>query len=244
MKRLLKSFKTELRLNESQKDKIRRSLGICRFLANQYIARNIWLYRLYRRGILDEKQRRFVTANDFDKYVNHTLKKKFPWIDQCGSKARKKVLVNAEQAFRRFFKGQAHFPRFKRKNQQNVKLYFPKNNKGDWTIWRHKIQVPTIGKVRLKEFGYLPQGVTIKNGHVSWACLLGMSPMKRAVTTSRSQLRLRRRAAITTTWKHRTIRRRMASVWTLVSNRLPSSAMAGFLRISICLPEPDGSRSG
>ena len=115
MKRLLKSFKTELRLTESQKDKVRRSLGICRFLANQYIARNIWLYRLYRRGVLDEKQRRFVTANDFDKYVNHVLKKKFPWIDQCGSKARKKILVNAEQAFRRFFKGQAHFPRFKRR---------------------------------------------------------------------------------------------------------------------------------
>ena len=91
-------------------DKVRRSLGICRFLANQYIARNIWLYRLYRlyqRGILDEKQPHFVTANDFDKYVNHVLKKKFLWIDQCGSKARKKVLVNAEQAFRRFFKGQA-----------------------------------------------------------------------------------------------------------------------------------------
>ena len=55
-----------------------------------------------------------------------------------------------------------------RKNQQNVKLYFPKNNKGDWTIWRHKIQIPTIGKARLKEFGYLPQGVTIKNGYVSY----------------------------------------------------------------------------
>ena len=131
MRNLLKAFKTELRLTERQKDKVRRSLGICRFLANQYIARSIWLYRLYQRGILDEKQPHFVTANDFDKYVNHTLKKKFPWIDQCGSKARKKILVNAEQAFRRFFKGQAHFPRFKRKNQQNVKLYFPKNNKGD-----------------------------------------------------------------------------------------------------------------
>ena len=168
MRNLLKAFKTELRLTEGQKDKVRRSLGICRFLANQYIARNIWLCRLYQRGVLDEKQRRFVTANDFDKYVNHVLKKKFLWIDQCGSKARKKILVNAEQAFRRFFKGQAHFPRFKRKNQQNVKLYFPKNNKGDWTIWRYKIQIPTIGKVRLKEFGYLPQGVIVKNGHVSY----------------------------------------------------------------------------
>ena len=37
---MLKAFKTELRLTERQKDKVRRSLGICRFLANQYIARN------------------------------------------------------------------------------------------------------------------------------------------------------------------------------------------------------------
>ena len=80
MRNLLKAFKTELRLTERQKDKVRRSLGICRFLANQYIARNIWLYRLYQRGVLDEKQRRFVTANDFDKYVNHVLKKKLLWI--------------------------------------------------------------------------------------------------------------------------------------------------------------------
>ncbi|WP_295712014.1 helix-turn-helix domain-containing protein [uncultured Mitsuokella sp.] len=81
MKPLLKSFKTELRLTESQKDKVRRSLGICRFLANQYIARNIWLYRLYQRGVLEEKQPHFVTANDFDKYVNYRLKKRSPWID-------------------------------------------------------------------------------------------------------------------------------------------------------------------
>lgn len=43
MRNLLKAFKTELRLTERQKDKVRRSLGICRFLANQYIARNIWV---------------------------------------------------------------------------------------------------------------------------------------------------------------------------------------------------------
>ena len=86
MKPLLKSFKTELRLTESQKDKVRRSLGICRFLANQYIARNIWLYRLYQRGVLEEKQPHFVTANDFDKYVNHILKKKFEASSVCVEK--------------------------------------------------------------------------------------------------------------------------------------------------------------
>lgn len=168
MRKLLKAFKTEIRPTKTQIEKIHQSIGICRFLYNQYIARNIWLYRLYQRGILDEHQRHFVPANDFDKYVNHTLKKQFPWINQCGSKARKKAIVNAETAFKRFFAGKSGFPRFKKKSRQDVKLYFPKNNVGDWKIWRHKIQIPTLKAVRLKEYGYLPQGVKIKNGYISY----------------------------------------------------------------------------
>ncbi|WP_304153980.1 transposase [Megamonas hypermegale] len=89
-------------------------------------------------------------------------------MNECGSKARKKVLVNAETAFKKFWKGLADFPRFKKKSNQDVKLYFPKNNKGDWKIWRHKLMIPTLKQVRLKEFGYLPVGATVINGTVSY----------------------------------------------------------------------------
>ena len=165
---MLKAFKTEIAPTEGQKTKIIRSIGVARFLYNQYIAYNLRLYKMYQRGILDEKQKRFVTANDFDKYVNHKLKKELPWIAQCGSKARKKALVNAEQAFRRFFSGTSGFPNFKKKANQDVKLYFPKNNNGDWIIWRHKLMIPTLKQVRLKEFGYLPVGAKVTNGTVSY----------------------------------------------------------------------------
>lgn len=123
---------------------------------------------MYQRGLLDSRQKHFVTAKDFDKYVNHNLKIRLPWIDECGSKARKKALVNAETAFRKFFDGKAGFPRFKRKANQDVKLYFPKNNKGDWKIYRNKLMIPTLKKVRLKEFGYLPAGAKVINGTVSY----------------------------------------------------------------------------
>ena len=43
-----------------------------------------------------------------------------------------------------------------------------KNNKGDWTIWRHKLMIPTLKQVRLKEFGYLPVGAKVTNGTVSY----------------------------------------------------------------------------
>ena len=167
MKILLKAFKTEIAPSKEQKEKIIRSIGIARFLYNQYIAYNKKLYKMYQRGLLDSRQKHFVTAKDFDKYVNHNLKIKLPWIDKCGSKARKKALVNAENAFKRFFDGLAGFPRFKKKSNQDVKLYFPKNNKGDWRIWRHKLMIPTLKQVRLKEFGYLPVGAKVINGTVS-----------------------------------------------------------------------------
>lgn len=163
---MLKAFKTEIAPSKEQK-KIIRSIGIARFLYNQYIAYNKKLYKMYQRGLLDSRQKHFVTARDFDKYVNHNLKIKLPWIDECGSKARKKALVNAEIAFKRFFDGLAGFPRFKKKSNQGMKLYFPKNNKGDWRIWRHKLMIPTLKQVRLKESGYLPVGAKVINGTVS-----------------------------------------------------------------------------
>lgn len=169
MKKLLKAFKTEIAPTREQKEKIIRSIGIARFIYNQYIAYNKRLYKMYQRGLLDSHQKHFVTANDFDKYVNHKLKIEFPWINECGSKARKRSLVNAESAFKRFFNGLSGFPKFKKKSRQNVKLYFPKNNMGDWTIWRHKLMIPTLKQVRLKEFGYLPVGAKVTNGTVSYA---------------------------------------------------------------------------
>ena len=123
---MLRAFKTEINPTEEQKQKIIRSIGIARFLYNQYIAYNIRRYKMYQRGMLDDSQKSFVSGYDFDKYINNKLKKDFPWIVECGSKARKKAIMNAEKAFKLFFQGKSKFPRFKKKSRQGVKIYFPK----------------------------------------------------------------------------------------------------------------------
>ena len=43
-----------------------------------------------------------------------------------------------------------------------MKCYFPKNNKTDWTVERHRVKVPTIGWIRLKEYGYISKNTTVK----------------------------------------------------------------------------------
>ena len=48
-----------------------------------------------------------------------------------------------------------------------MNIYLIKNNKTDWTLERHRVKIPTLGWVRLKEFGYLPINSIVKSGTVS-----------------------------------------------------------------------------
>ena len=158
---MLKAYKTEILPNQKQALKIRQTLGICRYLYNLYLASNFKVYETLGSGF-------FVTAYTFDKYVNHVVKKELSWIDDCGAKARKQAICNAERAFKNFMQGKTNRPKFKKKRQQKVKAYFPKNAKGDWIIWRYKLQVPTIGAVQLKEKGYLPTKAKVRSGTISY----------------------------------------------------------------------------
>lgn len=150
---MLRAYKTELNPTPNQRLKILQAMGVCRFLYNHFLALN---FDRYREG------KSFLSGYDFDKYVNHELALEFPWIKKtCGSKARKKSIMNAYTAFKRYFQGIAKRPRFKKKQQQNVGVYFPKNNATDLTVERHRIKVPTMGWIRLKEYGYIPSNVKV-----------------------------------------------------------------------------------
>ena len=73
-------------------------------------------------------------------------------------------------AFKRFFNGVSGFPKFKRKGKSDVKMYFVKNNASDCLCERHRIKIPTLGWVRLKEKGYIPvskDGYHVRSGTVS-----------------------------------------------------------------------------
>lgn len=146
-------------------------MGVCRWLYNQYLFKNNELYTLFKNGKIT-KDKAFISANNFDKYINNEIKilDEYKWINNCGSKARKKAIQNAETSYKRFFKGISNFPKFKKKNKQNIGLYFPKNNKTDWKVERHRINIPTLKWVRIKEYGYIPINSKIINGTVSKKC--------------------------------------------------------------------------
>jgi len=54
------------------------------------------------------------------------------------------------------------------KKKKDLKAYFPKNNKTDWTVERHRIKIPTLGFVQLKEKGYIPTNKKTTSGTISY----------------------------------------------------------------------------
>lgn len=155
---MLISYKTEINPTSSQIDKINKTLGVCRFLYNTYISKNIKAYK---------NNNSFITGYDFNKYVNHMIIPNNLWIRDAYSKARMKAIMNAETAFKNFFKGKSKFPKFKKKNKSHNSFYFVKNNKTDCIVQRHRIKIPSLGFVRLKEKGYIPVDKIIKSGCIT-----------------------------------------------------------------------------
>ncbi|HFD2029468.1 TPA: RNA-guided endonuclease InsQ/TnpB family protein [Clostridium perfringens] len=156
-----KAYKIEINPTDEQKSKIHRTIGVLRFVYNFYIAYNKEIY---------EREGKFVSGMDFSKWLNNEYipnNQEMKWIKEVSSKATKQAIMNGDKAFRDFFKKAKGFPRFKKKKNQDVKAYFPKNNKTDWTIERHRVKIPTLGWVRLKEFGYIPINSIVKSGTVS-----------------------------------------------------------------------------
>ena len=161
MKKLKRAYKIEINPTDDQKSKIHQTIGVSRFIYNFYIAHNKEIY---------EREGKFVSGMDFSKWLNNEYipnNQDKKWIKEVSSKATKQAIMNGDKAFRDFFKKAKGFPRFKKKKNQDVKAYFPKNNKTDWTIERHRVKIPTLGWIRLKEFGYIPVNSIVKSGTVS-----------------------------------------------------------------------------
>lgn len=157
----MRTYKTEIKPTEEQKRIIQQTIGVCRYIYNFYIAHNKEVY---------VRENRFVQGMEFSKWLNNDFipnNQEYVWIKSVSSKAVKQSIMNAEKAFKRFFKKQAEFPRFKKKGRSNVKAYFPQNNKTDWIVERHRVKIPTIGFVRLKEKNYIPIDAKVKSGTIS-----------------------------------------------------------------------------
>ena len=88
---MLKAYKTEIKPTVEQKNKIKRTIGVCRFVYNFYISYNQEQY---------EQGNRFVSGKDFSKYLNNIFLPNNPshsWIREVSSKSVKQAIMNGER---------------------------------------------------------------------------------------------------------------------------------------------------
>ena len=158
---MYKALKIELKLTVAQKIQVCQTIGTERFIYNEYIKYNQEQYEL---------GNKFVSANNFSKYINNVYLPNNPdkkWIKDVSSKSVKQAMIYGEKAFKNFFKGLSAFPVFKKKGKNELGAYFVKNNKTDFEFYRHKIKIPTLKFVRVKEYGYIPKNAIIKSGTIT-----------------------------------------------------------------------------
>lgn len=150
----MKTYKIEIKPTDEQIRLIENTSNICRFIYNEMISTNKLIYEMSR---LIGSENNFMSAYDFSKYVNNILSKypSMKWIKSANSKSVKQAMINCGKAFKKFFKKESGFPKFKKK-KEFYGVYLPRNNKTDFVVKRHKVKIPMLSWVRLKEKGYLP----------------------------------------------------------------------------------------
>jgi len=158
----MKSYKTEIQLNKNQIIQLYKAIGVCRFVYNLFIDVNKERY---------EYDQPFMDGYKFSKWLNNVYLPQNPdkeWIKEVSTKAVKQAIMNADKAFKRFFKLKKGYPRYKNIKNNNCNMYFVKSGANCHILCeRHRIKIPTLGWVKIKEFGYLPTKQDIISGSIS-----------------------------------------------------------------------------
>ena len=169
----MKAYKTEIHPTKDQIKLIHQTCGNVRYVYNQFIAFNF--ERL-------KKKEAVVSGYDYSKMINHDPNTP-SWLKTVSSKALKQAIMNANGALWAYLKGDKGKPNFKKKSKDNSFYLI-----GTFKVERHRIFLPTLKWVRLKEYGYIPKDissvtVSVKNGRYYISCLSKTERDERIVTS-------------------------------------------------------------
>ena len=140
-----RAYRYELDPNNFQKSHLAQHAGIARFAYNWGFEQRIQLFRT------NQGKDRYTNAMKQHKQLNSLKKTQFPWMYECSKCAPQEALRDLHRAFQNFYRGQKSkkrvgFPRFKKRGvRDSFRLT------GIIRFHERSIQLPRIGKVRIKE---------------------------------------------------------------------------------------------
>ena len=147
-------YKTELRPNNKQKTLLLKNAGAARYAYNWGLAQ--------KKTAMDAKTK-IPNAIELHRRLNAIKPTELPWMYEVSKCSPQEALRNLDRGFTNFFEKRARFPKFKNK----------KNGIGGFRLTgtikvedRH-VQLPRLGRLKLKEHGYLPTNAKILSASVS-----------------------------------------------------------------------------
>jgi transposase len=163
---ITRGYRTELDSNNEQITRCKKHAGVSRFAYNWGLSRKQEVY---------QQTGRSISAVELHRELNQLKQTDFPWMYECSKCAPQEALRDLDKAFSRFFdrcqlkkegkwKGKLGYPRYKtrRKGLGSFRLT------GTICVCEQAIDLPRLGRLRLKECGYLPtSGVHILSATVS-----------------------------------------------------------------------------
>lgn len=169
----MKAYKTEIKPNKKQIELIHQTFGNTRYVYNQFIKLNL--------KRIEEKQS-IISGYDYSKMINNDPNRS-DWLTKSPSKAIKQAIMNGNKAILDFLNGNKGEPNLKKKTKDNSFYLI-----GTIKVERHRIYLPKLKWVRLKEFGYIPKNVksvtvSMKNGRYYVSCLVHETKDERIPTS-------------------------------------------------------------
>lgn len=156
--------KIRLLPTKEQEILFRKSTGVARWAYNYFLGEQ---ERHYKEYLANNKEGRpYVNEGEVRKFINNTLKPTtHGWLKEVGSNVMKQAVKDADAAFKRYFKGLAEKPRFKKRGRESESFYV---NYESLVRKNHGFHGERIGYVRTSEpLPKLPKGEKYSNPRVS-----------------------------------------------------------------------------
>ena len=139
---MIKTLKIMLIPNNKQKSKLFQSAGVARFAYN-------WTLNIEQENYKNGGS--FLSDNDLRKqFTKLKLKEEYKWLNDYSNNITKQSIKDACLAYKRFFKGQSSFPKFKSKRKSKPSFYVD-TDKIQFTDTHVKLEKLTLSRKKNKQ---------------------------------------------------------------------------------------------
>lgn len=145
----------ELLPDKQETQKLNQQIGNARFMQNRYLMDRINYYT---------ENKKTLSVSAYKKNIFPQLKEEFPFLGLSDKFTLEAAVENVDQAFKKFFKGEAKFPKFASRNKPKGNKFTSKSTNDNIRLFTGEdglpyLKLPKIGAVRF----VLPKDETIKS---------------------------------------------------------------------------------